>query len=71
MLGISQRTTSRPPSTSVLIQFLWMMRNMLNRMKNEINFFLRFLFTELSRKFIENPADDVTKMTITRKIKII
>ena len=32
---------------------------------------LRFLFFELSQKFIENWGDDVIEMTITRKIKIV
>ena len=32
--------------------------------------FLRFLFFELPRKFIENWSDLNTKMTTTRKIKI-
>ena len=42
----------------------------LNRMKNEIHFFFRFLFLKLSWKFIENWGDDVTKMIIARKVNI-
>ena len=44
-----------------------MMRNLLKRMKNQIS---DFYFLSYREKFIENYCDDVTKMTITRKIKI-
>ena len=50
-----------PPPPSVLIRFLWMMRNVLKRMKNQ---FFDFYFSNHRENFIENWG---TKMTITQK----
>ena len=48
-----------------------MMRNVRNRLKNQFSdVFPDFYFSSYREKFIENWVDDVTKMTITRKIKI-
>ena len=59
-----------PLPSLVLIRFLWMMRRVLNIMKNEINFSSNFYFSSCREKFIENWSDEATKITITRKIKI-
>ena len=45
-LGISQLTIRRP-LPSVLIEFLWMMRNVLKRMKNKFFRFFKIFFFEL------------------------
>ena len=45
---------------SVLIQFSWIMRNVLKRMKNQ---FSDFYFSSYREKYIEIWGDDVTKMT--------
>ena len=68
IIALSQLKICRPPNT-VWNRFLWMMRNVLKRMKNHSRFFL-FLFLDLSWKFIENWGDLNTKMTTTPKIKI-
>ena len=47
--ALSQLTTSRPPSPSVLIRFLLMMRSELNRMKNEVHFFPYFFIFQVMK----------------------
>ena len=58
------------PPPSVLIQFLWMIGGVLNGMNKIIKKKSDFYFSSYREKFIENWGTDVTKMTITRKIKI-
>ena len=63
--GISQRTTSRPPSPQFWSSFcVWCTMCWIEW--KTIFFFLRSLFFELSWKFIENCGDDVFK--VTRKL---
>ena len=52
---------------SKVVKFTWKMQNRLNRKRNQIS---ESWFSSYREKFIENSDDDVTKMTITRKIKI-
>ena len=49
------------PLPSVLIRFLWMMRNVLNRMKKITKKFSDFYFSSYREKLIENWDDDVIK----------
>ena len=48
--GFSQLRICRPPP-SVFIRFLWMMRSVLKRMKNEIHFFSDLYFLSYREKF--------------------
>ena len=73
-LALSQLRICRPlplPPPSEVVRFLWKMRNVLNRMKNYIIFFLRFSFFELWVKIHRKLGSFwVQKMTRTRKIKL-
>ena len=66
--ALPQLRMCRPPSPQFWSIFMKdAQRNGLNRIKNQ---FSDFYFLSYREKFIKNWGDDVTKMTITRKIKI-
>ena len=67
---INNMQTHPPPLKSgQTLKTSWKMWNALNRVGKIIKKNLRYSFFKLSRNFIENWGDDVTKMTITWKIK--
>ena len=57
----NMQTPLLPSKVVKTLKTLWKMWNVLNRVGKLIKKILRFLFFDLSRNFIENWGDDVTK----------
>ena len=71
IFGFFRRTKGgiQTPPPSEVVRFLWKMRNVLKRMKNDINFFSNFYFSSYGWKFIKNWGNFEYKYDLNSKNK--